>query len=264
MERAVKAYPMDNYHANSTDHHAALSTLFDPFSQQCTSRLLKLHGADCLEVGYGGGNFALWLADEVGPNGSVTATDIEPREVPAHPRLTVLQHDVIADPVPGTFDFIHSRLVLGHLPQQRQVLTRLIDALKPDGVILIEEWWTAADDLVVQAPDEEAAEIFNTFSAAADKVWASSASRRDWARKVYPAMIEDGLVDVHTDVHGQAWAGGSPGCQLLKATMPQIQSKLLAVGCTEDLLSQTRALLDDPQLVLTGNLMCSTSGRKPA
>lgn len=264
MERAVKAYPMDNQHANSTDHHKALSTLFDPFSQQCTNRLLKLHGANCLEVGFGGGTFALWLADEVGPDGSVTATDIQPREMPEHPRLTVLQHDVVNDPIPGTFELIHARLVLGHLPQRRQVLTRLIDALKPGGVILVEEWWTAADDLVVQAPDEEAARIYNAFSAAADKVWTSSDSRRDWARKVHPAMTEDGLVDVHTDIQGTAWTGGSPGCQLLKATMPQIQDRLLAVGCTEDLLSQVRALLDDPRLVLTGNLMCSTSGRKPA
>lgn len=263
MEQAVKAYPMDNHHSNSTDHHAALTALFDPFSQQRTSRLLKLDGANCLEVGFGGGNFALWLADEVGPEGSVTATDIQPRELPEHPQLTVLRHDISTDPIPGTFEFIHARLVLGHLPQQRQILTRLIEALKPGGVILLEEWWTATEDLVVRAPDEEGAAIYNAFSEASAKVWASS-DRRDWARKVHPAMIEDGLVDVHTDVHGTAWTGGTPGCQLLKATMPQIQDKLLAAGCTEDLLRRVRALLDDPRLVLTGNLMCSTSGRKPA
>jgi hypothetical protein len=264
MEQAVKAYPMDNDHPHSTDHHAALTALFDPFSQRCTSRLLKLHGANCLEVGFGGGNFALWLADEVGPDGSVTATDIQPREVPEHPQLTVLQHDVVTDPIPGTYEFIHARLVLGHLPQRRQVLTRLIDALTPGGVILIEEWWTATTNLVVQAPDEEAAEIYTAFTQATEKIWSSSASRSDWARKVHPAMIEDGLVDVHTDVHGQAWTGGSPGCRLLQATTSQIQSRLLDLGCTEGFLGQVHTLLDDPRLVLTGHLICSTSGRKPA
>src|SRR5262249_39789221 len=188
----------------------------------------------------------------------------EPREMPEHPRLTVLQHDIVTDPLPGTFDFIHSRLVLGHLPQRRQILSRLIDVLKPGGVILIEEWWTATVDLAVQAPDEEAAEVFARFTEASERIWGSSTSGRDWARKVHPAMIEDGLVDVHTDIHGEAWTGGTPGCRLLKATTSQIQNELLDVGCTEEILGQVGTLLDDPRLVLTGHLMCSTSGRKPA
>jgi SAM-dependent methyltransferase len=265
MDSADKLYPMDNHHSSSTDHHAALTMLFDPFSQRCASELIKLHGASCLEVGFGGGSFALWLADEVGPDGSVLATDIKPRDLPEHPALTVLEHDITKDDIPGTFDLIHARLVLGHLPQQREILTRLGKALKPGGVLLIEEWWTAANkQIVTHAPDAAAAELFNHFNEAAQRIFTSAGGELPWARRVHGAMMEDGLVDVRTDVHAEAWAGGSPGCQLLKAGMPQLHDKLLAAGLTDDILDQVQVLLDDPRLVLIGHLMCSTSGRKPA
>jgi SAM-dependent methyltransferase len=265
MEAAVKPYPLDNNHPKSADHHASLTSLFDPYSQQRASELVKLRGASCLEVGYGGGGFALWLAGEVGPDGSVLATDLAPREIPEHPRLTVLQHDIINEPVPGTFDLIHARLVLGHLPQQRQILTRLAEALKPGGVLFIEDWWTATPgDLVVHAPDEESAELYNQYSMVARQVFGASGTDRNWARRMHGAMMDDGLVDVHTDIHAEAWAGGSAGSNLLQATMPQLREKLRAAGLTDDVLERVRALLDDPRLVLTGHLMCSTSGRKPS
>jgi SAM-dependent methyltransferase len=264
MEAAVKPYPLDNQHPKSADHHASLTSLFDRYTQQRAQELTKLHGASCLEVGYGGGTFALWLAGEVGPHGTVLATDLEPREIPEHPRLTVLRHDIINEPVPGTYDLIHARLVLGHLPQQRQILTRLAEALKPGGVLFIEDWWTATPgDLVVHAPDEESAELYNYYSTMARKVFGAGTDR-NWPRRIHGAMMDDGLVDVHTDIHAEAWAGGSAGCKLLQATMPQVRGKLLEAGLTDDVFERVRALLDDPRLVLTGHLMCSTSGHKPS
>jgi 2-polyprenyl-3-methyl-5-hydroxy-6-metoxy-1,4-benzoquinol methylase len=264
MEGATKVYPLDNQHPTSVDHHRALSMLFDPYTQQCAIGLLKLHGAACLEVGFGGGSFARWLADEVGPDGSVLATDIQPREIPEHPSLTVLQHDIVDEPIPGTFDLIHARLVLGHLPQQREILTKLSKALKPGGVLLLEEWWSAANNIVTHAPDAESADLVNTYSEATERVFPASGGALPWARRMHGAMLEDGLVDVHTDVHAEAWAGGGWGCQLLKATLPQLRDKLLGVGLTDDLLDRVAVLLDDPRLVLIGQLICSTSGRKPA
>lgn len=265
MEAAVKPYPLDNTHPMSPDHHRALADLFDPYSCRRAGELLKLDGASCLEVGVGGGSFASWLADEVGQDGSVLATDIVPREIPAHPRLTVLQHDIIHEPLPGTYDFIHARLVLGHLPQAREVLTKLVGALNPGGAILVEEWWNpAAGDIVAQAPSPEAAKLYNDYSLITRKAFMSNGRAPDWARQVYGALLADGLVDVHTDVHGEAWPGGGAGTLLQQSTMAQMRDKLIAQGATEEMFAEVHALLEDPRLVLLGNLMCSTSGRKPA
>jgi uncharacterized protein YbjT (DUF2867 family) len=39
----------------------------------------------------------------------------------------------------GEFDFVHTRLVLIHVPERDAVLRRLADALRPGGVLLVEE-----------------------------------------------------------------------------------------------------------------------------
>jgi SAM-dependent methyltransferase len=262
---AVKLYPLDNTHPRSPDHHQARAELYDGYTCQRTRQLLHLDGAHCLEVGYGAGSFAGWLADAVGAEGSVLATDIVPMEVPAHPQMTVLRHDIVREPVPGTFDFIHARLVLGHLVEQREVLTKLVGALNPGGAILIEEWWNPVPgDLVVHAPSPEAAALYNEYNVIAQKAIRANGTPSDWARRVHGAMLDDGLVEVHTDIHGEAWPGGSAGARMGQASMAQLRPKLADFGLTDELFQRVHALLDDPRLVLMGNLLCSTSGRRPA
>jgi SAM-dependent methyltransferase len=261
---AVTRYPLDNTHPSSSHHHNARAELFDPYSFRRTRELLDLNGAHCLEIGYGAGSFAGWLVAEVGPEGSVLATDIVPMEMPTHARITVLRHDIVREPLPGTFDFIHARLVLGHLVEQREVLTKLAGALNPGGVLLVEEWWNPVrGDLVVHAPSPEAAALYNDYSMIHSQALRSNGTTHDWARRVHGAMMDDGLVDVHTDVHGQAWPGGSAGTRMQQASMAQLREKMDALGMTEELFEAVHALLDDPRLVLLGNLMCSTSGRRP-
>jgi ubiquinone/menaquinone biosynthesis C-methylase UbiE len=51
----------------------------DPFSQRLLATLGIQQGWRCLEVGAGHGSVAGWLAAQVGPQGKVVATDINPR-----------------------------------------------------------------------------------------------------------------------------------------------------------------------------------------
>jgi SAM-dependent methyltransferase len=265
MDAAVKPYQLDNTHPRSSDHHRALTELYNPYSCRRASELLELDGAHCLEVGYGGGSFALWLADAVGLDGSVLATDIVPREMPEHPRMTVLRHDIVHEPIPGTYDFVHARLVTSHLSNRREVLRKLIAALNPGGVILLEEWYgPSAGNLVVHAPSPEAADLVDQVSRAQQQVIRGEHGGLEWSRQVHGAMMDEGLVDVNSEVHGRAWVGGGPGGLMMQSTMAQMRPKLLGVGLTEEHLDRVHALLDDPQLVMIGNMICSTSGRRPA
>jgi SAM-dependent methyltransferase len=53
----------------------------------------------------------------------------------------VARHDITADAIPlARYDLIHARLVLSHLPQRRDVLVRLIEALRPGGWLVIEDF----------------------------------------------------------------------------------------------------------------------------
>jgi SAM-dependent methyltransferase len=265
VKAAVESYPLDNSHARASDHHNARSELFDSFSFGRARALIELKGADCLEIGYGGGSFASWLVSEVGPDGTVLATDIVPMDIDKSPQLTVIQHDVVTEPIPGTFDFIHARLVLGHLAEQRKVLTKLIQALRPGGAMLMEEWWSPArGDLVAHAPSPEAADLYNTFSVKYGQAMRVDGTDRNWARSIHGAMMDDGLVDVHTEMRGASGAGGGVGARMQQASMAQLRTKLKDAGITDELFESVYKLLEDPQLVLLGGMMTSTSGRKPS
>ncbi len=82
-------------------------------------------GMQCLEIGGGGGSITAWLCDRVGPDGSVTATDLEPcylKRLQAK-NLVVLRHDILADALPqNQFEFSHVRWLLHHLEEPRRAL----------------------------------------------------------------------------------------------------------------------------------------------
>ncbi|MGH2501120.1 MAG: class I SAM-dependent methyltransferase, partial [Ktedonobacterales bacterium] len=82
----------------------------------------------------------------MGEGGHVLVTDIDPRflaalEEAGLAQMEVQRHDVTQDPLPpDRFDLIHARLVLLHLPTADQVLRQLVEALKPGGWLLIEDY----------------------------------------------------------------------------------------------------------------------------
>src|SRR5262245_40508772 len=56
-----------------------LEQIEDPRSQRHLATLGIQRGWHCLEVGAGHGSIARWLAERVGPQGLVVATDLNPR-----------------------------------------------------------------------------------------------------------------------------------------------------------------------------------------
>src|SRR5712692_22050 len=80
------------------------------------------------------GAIAQWLCRQAGAGGHVLATDIDTRflEALTEPNLELRRHNVITDPLPAdTFDLVHTRMVLMHIPEREQLVGRLNPALKP-------------------------------------------------------------------------------------------------------------------------------------
>jgi len=130
----------------------------DPLTKRCIKRLSIGEGARCLEIGGGRGSMTRWLAKTVGPSGTVTATDLQTdflRAVDA-PNVEVIRHDVRTESFPeSSFDLVHTRAVLMHIPDDPDLLGRMVSWLAPGGWLLLEE------------PD------FGTWMAALDQVWSS-------------------------------------------------------------------------------------------
>lgn len=257
-------YALDNGHPRAGQHHSLLAALFDRVSAERVRGLLDLRGSRCLEVGAGGGEFAVWLAEQVGAQGEVLATDIRPVAIPAHPRLAVVEHDLTTDPVPGGgWHLIHARLVLGHLPSRDEILPRLVAALNPGGVILVEDF-DVRSDMVLHAAGRDAADAYATFQRTLSReVFAAAGTDPTWARRTHGALLDAGLVDVHSTGRWESWTGGGPGAQFVSGVVEQVRDRLLAAGLTDTHLDRVQALLADPEFVLSGHPLVSTSGRRP-
>jgi SAM-dependent methyltransferase len=258
-------YTFDNNKDTGAPLLDHLSVMLDPFSR---GQLLKAGvrpGARCLELGAGAGTIAAWMADQVGPDGLVIATDIKPQHIVDHPGIQVVHHNLLVDPLPESKDgwnVIHARLVLAHLPSREQLVATLTGALAPGGALVLEEWKGSWDECVLSSPDSAAQELFTRYHVAFQSVLTSRGNDVRWAQRVNSVMRGAGLVDVETTVHARSWPGGSAGCQLPIATTTEIQDALIANGLSREDLERMWELLRDPRLVIRDNLMFSTIGRK--
>lgn len=119
----------------------SIETLFDPATRRRLLAAGVKPGARCLEVGAGAGSVMGWLAEQVGPSGRITAVDINTRFLDtAHANVEVVEGDVrTLNFEPNSFDLIHARYVLVHIPESPLVLDLFWKALKPGGTLVIEE-----------------------------------------------------------------------------------------------------------------------------
>jgi SAM-dependent methyltransferase len=178
-------------------------------------------------VGRGNGSAAVWLADQVGPDGHVTATDLDVRHIPEHDRVSVVSHDLTRDPVPdGPFDLIHVRLLLGHLPNRPALLSELTARLAPGGTILIEDFNTTGAGratAVLHAPSQPPgiAELWTEYEALRRELFTASGTDGSFIIQVHGLLVDAGLTDVQTVTYCQSWRGGDPGSRHAAAGPPE-------------------------------------------
>ena len=108
-------------------------------------------GASCLDAGCGPGETMRAMAERVGPAGRVLGIDADPAlgamtlamlHGAGHRQCTFQAQDLTAaKPIPGApFDLVYARLLLFHLPQRVNVLSRLWDAVAPGGHLLVQDY----------------------------------------------------------------------------------------------------------------------------
>ena len=108
-------------------------------------------GASCLDAGCGPGETMRAMAERVGPTGRVLGIDrdaslgalaVEMLHGEGHRQCSFREHDLSqAAAVPGgPFDLIYARLLLFHLPQRVEALSRLWDAVAPGGHLIVQDY----------------------------------------------------------------------------------------------------------------------------
>lgn len=264
-------YIYDNAGLQASQRFSSLETLHDPW----TIRHLEATGIGpgwrCWEVGAGGGSIAVWLAERCGSNGQVLVTDIDPRFLVEnatlnHPQITIQRHDITTDPMPDqTFDLIHARLVLIHLPTREQVLDRLAAALKPGGWLVLDEYDCTLIDQTYPTSDAAAAALFRKMRAAQNQLLMRHGADPAWGQKLYKSLQAHGLVNVCMDGTMAVCEGGSPGTRLMRANCEQVREEAVSAGLVADEeVEQMLALLDDPNFAISGLVMFTAWGCRPS
>jgi SAM-dependent methyltransferase len=258
-------YVLDNAARETEGRFAALASTYDPVTFDALSHTGVRDGWRCLEVGGGGGSVADWLSREVGHDGSVVVTDIDPQwmvEVERRSNVHVLRHDVVDDPLPeGEFDLVHARLLLLHLPARERVLRRLAGCLRPGGWLVIEDFdcdWCP----VLSAPDPASAELFALVHRTMLGLLRQGGADLRWGRRIHGVMAACGLRVVSTTTYARAWPGGSAGIDLHRVNAHQLARRLLVAGIRQDQLDAFDALLADPAFVVNSSPMITTVGRR--
>jgi len=221
---------MNDLASNASTRFAALADIFDAGTTRHLMSRGVAPGWHCLEVGGGGGSIASWLSERVGTIGRVVVTDIDTRflEPLKRPNIEVLRHDITCDPLPeGTFDLVHARMILIHLPERDAVLRRLAAALKPGGWLMCEEFdgQSALPDAAV-SPGEVVLKTHDAMRRISD----DRGVDRRYGRLLFGRFRILGLADVGAEAHMTMVHAGSPGARLLRASYELRRESMIAAG----------------------------------
>ncbi len=188
----------------------------------------------------GWGSIAAWLAERCSQAGHVLVTDIDPRFLVEsasldHPHIEIQRHDIGTDPLPTqTFDVIHARLVLIHVPAREVALERMVTALKPGGWLIVEDFDATLIDPGYPTTDAAAAALYRNMLAAQGRLLAvrSGELALTWGRSLYGCLRAHGLVNLGMEGYVAVWQGRSPGVRLAGANFEQIRKEAAGAGLT--------------------------------
>lgn len=254
------SYVMPNSWERARQRLELLEACYDAASFERASRLGVREGWRCLDAGAGGGSFARWLSTQVGPAGSVIAADLDTRLLAGitEPNIEVRQTNLVSDPLPaGEFDFVHTRLVLMHIPAREQVLGRLCAALRPGGILMIEE--------------QDAFPVLATATGAYREAWLAfirviraAGTDPDWTRDLPLRLRRHGLVDIDAELDVPLFRGGSDHARFWSLTWQQVRDRVAAVGEPAHVIDQGQAELSDEQRWFHGPATMIAWGRRPS
>jgi SAM-dependent methyltransferase len=263
-ERTV-GYLLDNSAKEAPARFAALSALLDGVTVNHLTDLRVGTGWRCLEVGGGGGSIAQWLAERVGSTGSVLVTDLDPRHLEQLrlPNVEVRRHDITIDPLPPmTFDLVHCRLVLLHLPQRERALECMISSVKPGGWLLLEEYDSCS---MVPDPSASPGEVFLEAHIAMFGFLEAGGVDRRYGRRLFGLLRAHGLDSVAAEGRTFMMGHGSTGAALLRTNLEQLRNAMIdGRYVTRQELDRDLARLDDPDFMAPSPVLWSAWGRKPA
>ncbi len=259
-------YLLSNDAPEAMDRFTAFATLFDPSTFRYLDALGLGPGWRCWEVGAGGTTVVTHLSARVGPGGQVLATDINvawAAGAAGRPNVEILEHDVAAEAPPGgPFDLVHARLVLVHVPERDTALANMAAALRPGGVLLVEDADPALQPLSCLEETGPEAVLANRLRRGFRSLLVERGVDLAYGRSLPRRLRAAGLLGVAADAY---FPVSDPACNQLEiATVNLIHDQLLDHGiATEAEIAQHLDNVAAGKLDLAQPPMISCWGRRP-
>jgi SAM-dependent methyltransferase len=238
-----------------------LEAMADPLTISRLERIGVSPGWACLEVAAGGGSIAAWLGRRVAPAGRVLATDLNTRFLDhLQPPIEVQTLNLLADDIEEqSFDLVHGRAILMHLPEPLKVLAKMAAAVKPGGWLLIEEGDFEGFSAVEPRSPETMAwtqrqqHVFHTHTDA-------GVIDAFFGRRVRGLVEDLGFVGVVSEGVTHIHRGGEPGARFVELSSAVTHA---AGAISDQEHSLTSRFMNDPTFVFTGAAMYGAWGRRP-
>jgi len=208
-----------------------IEQLFDPASRR---RLLSTglqSGWRCLEVGPGAGSIMTWMSEVAGPTGQVVAVDLDPKFLgeSGQSKVEIVRADIRTAQFPEqSFDLVHARYVLIHLPDYEVALTKMFASLKPGGWLVLEEPDFSASRGITG--DEQELESLRKVNQAIERMYVTLRMDCALGLKLPVLMQRRGLQRLTVENDAPLCAGGSGIATVMKLSTEQLWQKYLATG----------------------------------
>lgn len=255
----------DSQHLQELKRLQAIEQVFDPASRRRIQSTGITSDWRCLEVGAGAGSITQWMSAVVG-SGKVVAVDLDTRFSAniKSSNIEILQADIRHLPLENhSFDLVHARYVLIHIPDFQVALGRMLDLLKPGGWIVIEEPdFSAARAIIGEAA---ACQSVNRVNRAILRMFESRGM--DYALGVkLPALFQEfGLQQLSVENDALLCCGGSGVATVMKMSTVQLAAKYIATGeATHEDIEKYCLFADDQKAWAIYYAAVGVTAQKPA
>jgi SAM-dependent methyltransferase len=246
-------------HTIPTERHRLrlVEDVFDPITVPVLSGRGLAPAWRCLELGAGAGSIARWMVRQ-GARVIATDTDTTFLDHPDDGKLQVVRHNVVTEDFPpGTFDLIHARFLLEHLPRRDAILAKIAGWLAPGGWLIVEDAGAFAMEASPYPAMRHMRDAMRRYMAS------TIGTDAHWAPRLPVLLtgldlVETGMsVAVIVNDHGPATA-------FMRATAAQLGPGMVADGLvTEAEFAAAMRLFDDPSYLDMLAAVVSAWGRRP-
>lgn len=221
----------DTQFTSELERLKVLEKVSDPTSRRRILATGMTIGWQCLEVGAGAGSIMKWMSEIVGESGKVVAVDVDIRFI-EHTSLSNV--DMIKGDIQqislenNSFDLIHIRNVLIHIGDFQVILSKILNLLKPNGWLVIEEPDFSAARVIHGSQDEYQA--VNKVNQSIYQMFTDQGLDYSFGIKLPSLLQQIGLQQLEVENDVPISSGGSDIATMMKLSALQLAEKYIATG----------------------------------